>query len=164
MIEINLVLIYATWCGHCNNFFPKDNYDPNRTDTWQYVKSNIKTKFDEYVSHYKINKQYKFLDCIECEQKEYKNQFGGVNGFPTIRVAFNDTEHGKRSVYDHPYKRTLDSIFDTTIESFFDFTGLSKQKKITQSGGQHTIINKYRNKYHKYKQLYVNLLNSINHT
>jgi len=81
--EIELIYIYANWCGHCKNFM----------NSWE----NIDSKMKEKNSPVKINT--KKIDIDEVPNGSIKlNGTEEINGFPTLVVKLSID--GKNKEYD----------------------------------------------------------------
>jgi thiol-disulfide isomerase/thioredoxin len=143
-----LVLLYANWCGHCRDFYVKDNkgnplefseIDKNKV-SWQKVKKecDIKTlQFEE--SELKNGGKVDGVDLKDLH--EY------VNSWPTIVML---EKQGDKYKILKQFKGSRNNIKD--IKEFI--TECTEPFKIKQDGGS---VN-YRHKYKKYKVMYRDLL------
>ena len=144
-----LVLLYANWCGHCRDFYVKDNngkplefseIDKNQV-SWQKIKKecDIKTlQFEE--SELKKGGKVDGIDLKDLH--EY------VNSWPTIIML---EKQGEKYKILNQFTGSRNSVND-----FKEFiTECAEPFKTKQEGGSV----KYRLKYKKYKVMYRNLLN-----
>lgn len=148
MPDYQLVLLHADWCGHCQRFNPKDGKNKSGNSlTWSDVKDKVKDK----------------MKCMQFEEKELNNDVKGwdmdslkkaAQGWPTLLfvVRNNDTDEYKPHSYFEGNRENIDDFFQAIDDV------LKSQKKPILSGGGIPMINKYRTKYKKYKQLYADLL------
>jgi thiol-disulfide isomerase/thioredoxin len=145
--DLMLVLLYANWCGHCRNFYKKDDNDkpidlkdlPDNELTWQKVKKDcgVKTiQFEEAEL-----KQEENVDGIELSKL---NKY--VEGWPTIVMLKKDGDKYKI------LKKFNKSRND--MNNFLDFIKECQNEKSEQKGGSVD----YRKKYKKYKLMYRKLL------
>ncbi len=146
MSDYQLVLLHADWCGHCKHFNPKEGKSGNRL-TWSDVKDKVKDK----------------MRCMQFEEKELNEDKEGWDmeslrkasqGWPTLLfvVRNNVQDEYKPHSYFEGNRENIDDFF-TAIDDV-----LKSEKKPILSGGGIPMINKYRTKYKKYKQLYADLL------
>jgi hypothetical protein len=141
---VEIQLYYANWCGHCKTFYPKgaDN-QPIRTfddNTWQGVRAKIADELANYD-----------VKTYECESGNVENNaaqkrikesgMGKIFGWPTIRVKIDDT------YYKYGGPRHL--------QGFVSF--IQEKSNSNQNGG--SVY--YRQKYHKYKEMYAEALKQI---
>jgi len=149
MPDYQLVLLHAKWCGHCKKFNPQDGNSEKSGNSliWSDVKDKVKDK----------------IKCMEFEEQELNNDKKGWDmeslrnasqGWPTLLFVVKENDNDKYA---------FDSYFEGNRENIDDFfkaidnVKKSEKKKIL-SGGGIPMINKYRTKYKKYKQLYADLL------
>ena len=146
MPDYQLVLLHADWCGHCKRFNPKEGKSGNRL-TWSDVKDKVKDK----------------INCMQFEEKELNNDVKGWDleslkkasqGWPTLLfvVRNDDTDAYKPHSYFEGNRENIDDFFQAIDDV------LKSEKKPILSGGGIPVINRYRAKYKKYKQLYADLL------
>ena len=181
MSETNvlLVLIYADWCGHCKKYLGKQ--EPF-IDSWSNVTKKLK-EYNEFNTE-KIN-----LDTLKLEDKLLKeilnltNELAKNNSSNDLQNLYNQLLKDTSINYNIDYSSLKDKVegyptlillrkegkkFVALTESFSgDRTNPESLKKYIinccknkQEGGK--SINKYRNKYKKYKQMYRELLNKQN--
>jgi hypothetical protein len=148
MPDYQLVLLHANWCGHCKLFNPKEGKS-NSSDrlVWPDVKEKVRDK----------------IKCMQFEEKELDRDVKGWDmdslkkasqGWPTLLFVVkndNDDEYRPHSYFEGDREN---------IDDFYrEIDGVLKsEKKAILSGGGISTINKYRQKYKKYKQLYASLL------
>ena len=146
MPDYQLVLLHADWCGHCKRFNPKEGKEGNRI-TWSNVKDKVKDK----------------IKCMQFEERELNEDKKGWDmeslrnagqGWPTLLfvVRNNDNDEYKPHSYFEGNRENIDDFFKAIDDV------LKSEKKPILSGGGIPMINKYRTKYKKYKQLYADLL------
>lgn len=146
MAEYQLVLLHAKWCGHCQRFNPEDG-KKSKTLTWLDVKDKVKDK----------------IKCMQFEEKELESDVKGWDmdalrsssqGWPTLLFVVRNNENELYIPHSY-FEGNRDNINDF-IKAIDDV--LKSEKKPILSGGGISMINKYRTKYKKYKQLYADLL------
>lgn len=146
MPDYQLVLLHANWCGHCKQFNPKEGKSGDRL-TWSDVKDKVKDK----------------IRCMQFEEKELNEDKEGWDmeslrkasqGWPTLLFVVRNNNND--TYKPHSYFEGDREIIDDFITAIDDV--LKEEKKPILSGGGIPMINKYRTKYKKYKQLYANLL------
>ena len=146
MPEFKLVLLHAKWCGHCKSFNPEKNNKGDKL-TWKDVKEKIKDK----------------IECAEFEEQELNNSNDdydmdslreAAQGWPTLLfvVKENDNDKFKPHSYFEGNRGDIDDFFEA-VDGV-----LKSTKKPILAGGGISMVNKYREKYKKYKQLYADLL------
>ena len=155
MPDYELALLHAKWCGHCNSFYPENERGTEnkntkkgggKTLTWGQVKEQVKDK----------------ISCIQFEEGDLEKEHegydikaikGSVQGWPTLLFLVKEEENDKLKPH---------SYFEedrTNIDHFHKAIDKVKSGKAGQlSGGAIQMVNKYRTKYKKYKQLYADLL------
>ena len=166
MPEYELALLYANWCGHCKIFYPenekiddankKDNENKNtkkgrsRDLTWGQVKEQVRDK----------------ISCVQFEEGDLEKEHEGYDmndikhapqGWPTL--LFLVKENKNDNFKPHSYF----GGDRTNIEEFYKAIDKVKSGKAEQlsggaTGGGIQMVNRYRTKYKKYKQLYADLL------
>jgi thiol-disulfide isomerase/thioredoxin len=146
MTEYQLVLLHAKWCGHCRNFNPQKDESGDKL-TWNKVKDKVKDK----------------IYCAEFEEQELNKEIEGYDmdslrkasqGWPTLLFVIkeNDKDKFKPHSYFEGNRGDINDFFEA-IDGV-----LKSEKKSILSGGGIPMINRYRTKYKKYKQLYADLL------
>jgi thiol-disulfide isomerase/thioredoxin len=149
MPDYQLVLLHAEWCGHCNRFNPKEGKEVKGGNilTWSDVKKKVEHK----------------MKCMQFEEKELENDIDGWDmeslrnagqGWPTLLFVVKNNEAEKYKPHSY-FEGNRDKIDDFFIA--IDKVLKSKNSSIL-SGGEMSMVNKYRTKYKKYKELYANLL------
>lgn len=125
-IKVNIDLIKAVWCGHCQRLMPE----------WEIFKALTKTtnKVDFNINVYEETTQKSEIEELI---KEKKYQFGG---YPSIFIT---VDNNKSIAYDD--ERTGEKIFNFIME-------LIEQPK-KQKGGKNEDY--YEKKYYKYKAKYL---------
>ncbi len=141
MSDYKLALLYAHWCHYCKRFNPKDG-DNGDNVTWNDVKKKVK------------------IDCVEFEEGDLdklKDEYDmesikeAVQGWPTVLMLVKVNGKYKPHSYFEGNRQNIDD-FNSFISSVVE------GKKPILSGGGISMVNKYRNKYKKYKNLYADLM------
>jgi len=142
-----LVLLYANWCGHCRDFYLKDNsgkplelseIKDKELITWQRVKKECGVKTMEFESE--ELKKGRVVDGVDLKElSEY------VQSWPTIVML---EKNGDKYKILKQYKGFRDNM-----DNFHNFINECKETT-KQEGGS---VN-YRTKYKKYKVMYRDLL------
>jgi thiol-disulfide isomerase/thioredoxin len=146
MSDYQLVLLHAKWCHYCKKFNPKEGESGDKL-TWSAVKDKVKDK----------------IKCTEFEEQDLNNEKEGYDmdslkkasqGWPTLLfiVRENENDNFKPHSYFEGNRANIEDIFEAIDEV------LKSQKKPILSGGGIPMVNRYRLKYKKYKQLYADLL------
>jgi thiol-disulfide isomerase/thioredoxin len=143
-----LVLLYANWCGHCRDFYVKDNTDKplelNEIDknkvSWQKVKKECDIKTLQF-------EETELKQGGKVEGIDLKDLHSYVNSWPTIVML---QKEGEKYKILKQYKGSRNNIKD--FKQFI--TECTEPFKIKQDGGS---VN-YRTKYKKYKVMYRDLL------
>ena len=149
MSDYQLVLLHADWCGHCKHFNPKEETEGKSRNRliWSDVKDKVKDK----------------MKCMQFEEKELNEDKQGWDmeslrkasqGWPTLLfvVRNNENDDYKPHSYFEGNRENIDDFFKAVDDV------LKSEKKPILTGGGIPMINKYRAKYKKYKQLYADLL------
>jgi len=90
--EVNVVLFYADWCGHCKTFKP--------------IFNDAMTKLDGKKSRNSdINGKTIRLTKVECDENPELGKKYNINGYPTVKILKDDG-----SVLDYEGGRTLDGM------------------------------------------------------
>lgn len=92
MTQIKLELFHADWCGHCKNFMPE----------WKKFANDIKGDKSVHVVDYESSSP-NFAKVAKINGKP-------VEGFPTVKVTVDGTEH----VYNNG--RTAEALHETVSE------------------------------------------------
>ena len=148
MTDYQLVLLHAKWCGHCKRFNPKKREDGDKL-TWLDVKNKVKDK----------------IKCTEFEEQELNEDKEGwdmeslrntAQGWPTLLfVVKKDNKYKPHSYFEgnrgdiNDFIEAIDGVINETTKPIL-------------SGGGIKMVNMYRLKYKKYKQLYADLIKKYN--
>ena len=131
MVDIELTLYYATWCGHCTKFKP----------IWEQLKKHVekntlKTQTGESI-------KVTFKACEAQKDKELVDK-ANIAGFPTLMITKGgvETEYKGRREFDAILEEL--TRVDTPIQAPIQAGGADERK--------------YYKKYKKYKRLYMELL------
>jgi hypothetical protein len=168
--NIKIVLVHANWCGHCTRYFPKD-FSEKLTEErknkikeselqslkWQEVvellnKEQIMTDdLEQEVMENIYLKEQGTKKFVECENGKYNciDISKKVTGYPTI-IAVVEKEDNGVSYYEQ---------YDTFKGNRFSFKEILAFARGEQTGG---AVQRYRNKYKKYKQMYAELAKKYN--
>jgi thiol-disulfide isomerase/thioredoxin len=149
--EKNITLYYADWCSHCVTFKPE----------WFKLKKVYQKRKQEILDKYKIKL---VIDEYESDSDPQKINEAQVDGFPTIRITYND----KIDNYIGPrtalglLKKVLQKPQDDEIISWLnevnDAEPLYGQVKYdgAQTGGFRDSYRKYLKYKNKYNALFKN--------
>ena len=90
-MSANITLYHATWCGHCISFLPE----------WEKIKKekSDKISFNEYESE-------------EVEAKNATIDGKPLQGFPSIKITFKDSNGKNTKEIDYVGKRRKEEILD----------------------------------------------------
>lgn len=137
-INVNVDLIKAVWCGHCQRLMPE----------WEIFRALTKTtdKVNFNINVYESTTQQDEIDALI---KEKKYQFGG---YPSIYITVDNKES---IAYDG--ERTGENIFNTImrlIEQPKPKRLIEPSKPKKQRGGKKND-EYYEKKYYKYKAKYL---------
>jgi len=148
MPDYQLVLLHADWCGHCKLFNPKEGKSKGgKRLIWPDVKDKVKDK----------------IKCMQFEEKELDRNVEGwdmeslknaAQGWPTLLFVVRNDENDEYKPHSY-FEGNRENIGDF-FEAIDDV--VKSEKKPILSGGGIPVINRYRSKYKKYKQLYADLL------
>jgi thiol-disulfide isomerase/thioredoxin len=123
----SIVLFYATWCGHCNEFRP----------TWEIIKQWCQ-------SHNVVAKEYESKEVDVMTTQPSQNTSGVpmnmIDGFPAIFIVKNGN-------IEHVDKRDKDYI----LRLLGGGVPLQSERPIIQNGGG----SDFKMKYLKYKKKYL---------
>ena len=162
-----LVLVYADWCGHCIKYKEKQGNNPSQ---WETIKEGLRNKDmgDIKLSileleEKQLKKDKKLSDvserintAIKQELIDFKKIESCVEGFPTLLIL------NKQDGIFVPAKKSFNGN-RTKLEDILNYIKECKQDcnntDNNQKGGRQP---NYRNKYKKYKKLYIDLLQKNN--
>lgn len=163
MTDINtlLILVFANWCGHCIKYLNLDNSSDK--SLWKEICKDLRESKE--IKEDGIN-----LDIIDFEESQIKTllksdkkslhemgikyniNFKDLNDkvefFPTLIILTKDT-NGKF--------KTVENIFNGNKENIKDIIKYISNNKKYLKGGRIKVD--YRQKYKKYKKLYLDLIN-----
>jgi len=89
--NMNMVLFYAPWCGHCNTLMPHWN------------------KLEQQYNHQKINGKNINIVKINCDEHSKIATHYDIQGYPTIKLlSVNNT--GTPMLYDYDDAREYSKI------------------------------------------------------
>lgn len=158
-----LVLVYANWCSHCIKYKEKQGNNPSQ---WEIIKEGLRNKNMGDIK----------LSILELEEKQLKENTELSNVSERVNTAIKqeliDLKKIKSCVEGFPTLLVLNKQGDTFVPAKKSFNGnrtklediLNYIKKCNQDcnntdnnqkGGRQP---NYRNKYKKYKKLYIDLL------
>jgi hypothetical protein len=163
MPEYELALLHAKWCGHCVRFYPeneKNNDNEKNNENKNENKNKNKKGGSKALTWGEVKKEVK-IPCVEFEEGDLEKEHKGYDiksikeaaqGWPTL--VFLVRNNNNENFRPHSYfegNRTNINDFHKAIESI-------SEKNSILSGGGINMVNKYRTKYKKYKQLYADLM------
>lgn len=99
MINKRIVLYYATWCGHCNDFKP----------IWFELEKLIKAHKDDLSKKYNVAITTETFE--ESENPDVMEQ-NNIEGFPTIKI-YEDSNDKKGVEYEN--RRTMHAIMKEVV-------------------------------------------------
>lgn len=89
--NMNMVLFYAPWCGHCKNVMPD----------WDRLNQNYNNKV---IKGKKVN-----IVKINCDENEKIASHYNIQGYPTIKLL-NVNKKGEPTLYDYDDEREYSKI------------------------------------------------------
>lgn len=94
---INITLYYAGWCGHCKDFMP----------TWHKMGDDKNAQKNIVFNEYEDIE----IENINPEDKTINGMDVRGNGFPTIRIRFDDSD------YIYQGRRTPENIYMSILDT-----------------------------------------------